>query len=140
VPERLKWDAEVVAAMVGFPLLEEVARRATQVWDGDGVLRIDVPESMGLFRINSKGKREAKTFKIGDRIVDLSRKLFCTQEHIASSTSTTIENLEARLCESLIEGLNLPHITLFKRLQFYWNQAITRTTLRRSRGLAEPSS
>ena len=122
VSERLKLSSETIAASMVFPLLEEIARRVARAWDEDGILSIDVPETMGLFRINSKGKREAKTFKAGHRIVDLAHKLFVMKSVLHPALQKTIQNLDERLSQSPIEGVDAPHVTLFERYEFLRNQ------------------
>jgi hypothetical protein len=122
ISERIKLSAETIAASMAFPLLEEIARRVARAWDEDGTLAINVPETMGLFRINSKGKREAKTFKSGHRIVDLAHKLFVMKSVLHPALQKTIENLDERLSQSPIQGLDVPHVTLFERFEFSRNQ------------------
>jgi hypothetical protein len=121
LPERLRFDAPGVAALIGFPLLEEISRRVSQAWDEDGVLNIDVPESMGLWRLTSEGKREPKTLKKGKRIVDLSHKLFVMKTFLDINLRQTIENLDSALSTSPIAGSEVPHVTFFERLELFRN-------------------
>lgn len=121
VSERLKHEAEGVAATVGFPLLEEIARRATNAWDEDGALQIEIPKSYGLFRVTSKGKREPKAYKAGDRIVDLSHKLVVLKNVLDHNLQKSIDTLDERLSQSPLEGVDYPLVTFFERLELFRN-------------------
>lgn len=118
---RLRYEAEAVAALVGFPLLEEIARRVTNAWDEDGVLNVDIPKTAGLFRVTSKGKREPKTYKSGDRIVDLSHKLILLKNSLDPNLQKTIENIDERLSQSPLDGVEYPLVTFFERLEMFRN-------------------
>src|SRR4028118_371298 len=118
---RLKYEAEAVAALVGFPLLEEIARRVTTAWDEDGVLNREIPKTVGLFRVTSKGKREPKAYKAGDQIVDLSHKLILLKQSLDPNFQTTVDNIDARLSQSPLEGVEYPLVTFFERLEVFRN-------------------
>ncbi len=110
-----------LAALVGFPTLEEIARLVCGAWDEEGILSIDVPKTFGLFRINSKREREPKTFKMGQRIVDLSHKLFIMKAFLPESLRQLIESLDRRMSMPLIAGIETPHVTAFERIEFLRN-------------------
>lgn len=119
--ERLKYEAEGVAALTGFPLLEEIARRVTGAWDEDGILSVEIPKAVGLFRVTSKGKREPKSYKACVRIVDLSHKLAVLKSNLNPNLQRTIESLDARLSQSPLEGVEYPLVSFFERLELFRN-------------------
>ncbi len=121
VPKDLQGELPGLAALLSFPLLEEIARRVSNSWDENGLLNVAVPVELGLSRIDSKGNRQAKTFKKGDKIVDLSHKLLVMKATLSEDFQQGIESLDRRLRVSNIEGVSMPHVTLFERLEYFRN-------------------
>src|SRR5260370_21058932 len=121
VREDLQGELPGLAALLSFPLLEEIARRVSNSWDENGLLNVAVPKEFGLSRIDSKGNRQAKTFKKRDRIVHLSDKLLVMKATLSEDFQQGIESLDQRLSVSNIEGVSMPHVTLFERLEDFRN-------------------
>lgn len=122
LPNALQSQFGGLALLAGFPLLEEIARRISQAWDEDGELSIDLPKEMGLYRINSKGERVPKVFSKGERIVDLSHKLFVMKSVLRQDFQRSIESLDRRMSRPIIEGSQPELVTLFERLEYFRNR------------------
>lgn len=111
-----------LALLAVFPLLEEIARRISQAWDEDGELSINVTKEVGLYRMNSKGERVPKVFSKGERIVDLSHKLFVMKSVLGQDFQRSIESLDRRMGRPIIEGSQPENVTFFERLEYFRNR------------------
>lgn len=118
IPEQLVSEFPTFAALLGFPLLEEVARRISRAWDEEGRLLVDIPETIGLTRIDSKGKVQAKDYKKGHRIVDLSHKLYLMKSVLDADVQRGFDEVDATMKTPLLDtdGEMAP---VFERLAYF---------------------
>jgi len=121
-PNVLESQFGGLALLAVFPLLEEIARRISRAWDEDGELSVDVPKEMGLYRVNSKGTRVPRVLSKGDRIVDLSHKLFVMKSVLHQDFQRSIESLDHRMSRPMIEGTQPEHVSFFERLEYFRNR------------------
>ena len=121
IQERLRLEFSGLAALVAFPLLEEMARRISASWNEEGLLSIDLPEALGLLRTNSKGVRVSKSYKKGERLVDLAHKLLVMKSTLSNEFQQTIESLDKRMSVSRIKGLEMQQVTFFERMEYLRN-------------------
>lgn len=113
----IKENMLILAGLVAYPLFEEVARRISNAWDEEGRLSIDIEESRGLTRINSRGQKEPHKYLKGHRIVDLSHKLEIMMDYLDKGLQKAIRSLDQRMRKSPLGEKKDVFGSLFENLQ-----------------------
>lgn len=115
----LKHEMPNLACLVGFPLLEDVARFLSKAWDEDGILLTDIPISLGLYTVDSNGNAREKYYRKGQRIISFVHKLFIMKNVLPPTPQRTLDNLDKRLQKPFIGTEKMS--PLFDRLGFHRN-------------------
>ena len=117
--QRLSDQFPALAALAAFPTLEEVARRLSGRWDEEGKLLREVPLSDGIYKRKQDGNEEPKTYKTGQRIVELAHKLQLLDLSLDARLRQTIASLDLLLRRPMVEGMDQPMSPLYERLQYF---------------------
>lgn len=107
-----------LAAMAGFPLLEEVARRVSGFWDEEGQLVSDPPQDIEFRALDDTGWRLRTGYKESKRIVELAHKLELMQWSLPEAFRKSFERLHEIVDQPAVVGANEPDANLFERLQY----------------------
>ncbi len=119
IPRRVILEFKGLASMYAFPVLEEVSRRVSGSWDEQGYLLKD--PTVPLTRQRNSKVRPVSLHK-GDRVVDLSHKLVLMKSTLTPAFRATFDSLDKRVNAPVFEGIELPFVTLFERLEILRNE------------------
>lgn len=94
----------IIASLVAYPLLEETARKISNAWDDDGKMLVktynDTDSNIPPKAIVTQGK----SYNLGEPIVSLFHKLQIMKQFLPLELQSHIEDLDARLRKSPIQG------------------------------------
>ena len=101
----------MLATLIGFPLLEQVAQLWTGAWDDDGRLRVDIDESVGL--VDQSGK--PRTSKTGRRLAMFGDRMLVLRSRLSADFRAGLDMFDKALASPEFPGAteNRP---LFQRM------------------------
>ena len=105
-----------LSALVAFPLLEELARNASGIWDENGILQQNIGKEFKLTRINSKGKEVSHTYKEGQRLVNFAHKLYLMESVQDQELQAVLKSLSERVQVPMLSGSQKTE-PLYEKLQ-----------------------
>ena len=118
---RVTRNATTLAALVAFPTLEEIARKLSQRWDEDGIVKEPIVTEDGVVDWQENGTTSPHTYKSGNRIVLLSHKLQLMQRSLDPRLAAILNSLSAVMQRSMITGIEQPMSPLYDRLEYFRN-------------------
>ena len=105
----LRSEGLPLAAMAGFPLLEEVARRTSGFWTEDGKLLNDPPEEISFRSLGDDSAWRPRTgYKESKRIVELAHKLELMQWSLPKAFRDSFSKLNEIVDHPAITGVDEP--------------------------------
>lgn len=117
--EWLRREGLPLAAMAGFPLFEEVARRTSGFWDEDGKLVTDPPEEVAFRTLDDDGGWRPRTgYKESKRIVELAHKLILMEWSLPEAFRNSLAKLNEIVDHPAVAGDDQPDANLYERLQY----------------------
>ncbi len=114
VPEFIKDEGLNLAALVAYPLLEEMARIISKAWDEEGFVLIDITSKFGL--------PKQRIYKKRGKIVSLEHKLLVMKYLLDKRLQEMVNSLDKRMRKSVIKGNTQERAPLFERLTVNRNQ------------------
>jgi hypothetical protein len=118
-PSIVTRNATMLACLVAFPTLEEIARKISSRWDEDGRLLNPVTAEDGVTNWSVDSGSEVKIYKAGNRIVLLAHKLQLMHGALDPRLAKIIDSLDCAFRKPMIEGQTEAMSPLYVRLQFF---------------------
>lgn len=94
----------IIASLVAYPLLEETARKISNVWDEEGKMLIKIYNDTDSTKPPNAIVTQGKSYNNGEPIISLFHKLQIMKQSLPKELQSHIEDLDARLRKSPIQG------------------------------------